>query len=225
MKKKTLFILLSVLLIAIALTAVASAGPADRDSTGVFWWWQNPQTDDPVGTAKIVRTDSGISGNVQTSFANDVADYKGVAVTVWLVVFNEPGECTDSCDGPDLGDPDVKSDVLSGAGHFIGDSEMGNFGFHLNEGDNSGSIADIELALPRDENGESYGLIDARTAEIHYVFRSHGEKVPVNSSDMIHTLLGGCVGDDAVRPTGFDDLTTEQGACQDIQFAINIATP
>ena len=58
MKKKIVFILLTVALMIISVTAVASAA-SDKDSNEVFWWWG-----DPAGSSKIVRTDSGISGNL-----------------------------------------------------------------------------------------------------------------------------------------------------------------
>jgi hypothetical protein len=213
MKKKIVFILLTVALMIISVTAVASAA-SDLDSNEVFWWWG-----DPAGSSKIVRTDSGISGNVSTSLANDVASAKGLAVTLWIVVFNDPSECaTSPCTDVDLGNPAVMPDVIYGAGNVVGNSEKIALGYHRNAGDNSGSIADL-FSLPTN-NGEPWGLIDPREAEIHYVVRSHGPMVPANMPEQINSFEGGCVIDYG-PPGGPEDLHLDEGECQDIQFAIN----
>jgi hypothetical protein len=190
-----------------------AAGPPD--SSNVYWWWG-----DPAGSSIIVRTDSGISGNVNTSLAlEEVASAKGLAVTLWIVVFNEPGECaTSPCGEPDLFDPDVKPDVLYGAGNVVGGSENASFGYHRNAGDNSGSIADL-FGMPTN-NGEPWGLIDPQGAEVHYVVRSHGPKDPAEMPAQIDSFEGGCV-TDYLPPADSLDLHLGAGDCQDIQFAIN----
>ena len=228
MKKKSLFILLTVFLIAIALTAVAGAAPTSPTDTGVFWWWQDPDTDAPVGSATIVRNNTGITGTVSTSLDNDTGSYSDFAATAWIVVFNNPAACVNNpapCIEDDLFNPAVMADALYGGGHIIGASEMANFGFHLNAGDNSTSIADL-FGMPTDENGEPFGLIYPKTAEVHFVMRSHGPKVPGQVDEMLHTYGGGCVFD---APYGFLPPVNEAnlqfllGDCQDIQFAINQA--
>jgi hypothetical protein len=213
MKKKIVIILLTVAVMIISVTAVVGAS-SDRDSNEVFWWWG-----DSAGSSRIVRTDSGISGNVSTSLANEVASAKGLAVTLWIVVFNVPGEClTSPCTDADLFNAAVKPDVLFGSGNVVGGSEKITLGYHRNASDNSGSIADL-FGMPTD-NGESFGLIDPRGAEIHYVVRSHGPMVPANMPEQINSFEGGCF-DDFGPPEDSNDLHLDEGDCQDIQFAIN----
>jgi hypothetical protein len=213
MKKKIVFILLTVTLMIISVTAVAGAA-SDRDSNEVFWWWG-----DSAGSSRIVRTDSGISGNVSTSLVNDEARAKGLAVTLWIVVFNDPGACaTSPCTDVDLFNPDVMPDVLFGSGNVVGGSEKITLGYHRNAGDNSGSIADL-FGMPTND-GEPWGLIDPREAEIHYVVRSHGPLVPAKMPEQINSFEGGCV-DDHLPPGDSDELNLDEGDCQDIQFVIN----
>ena len=223
MRRITLMLIVLVLL---ALGVVnVSATSADLDSNNVYWWWG-----EMAGSSTIVRSDSGISGTYSSSLSNDVGSMNGYAVTVWFVVFNEPEQCGDpldpfdQCIDTDLFNPLVKADVLYAAGNIVGGSENANFGLHLNEGDNSGSIADL-FGLPTN-NGESWGLIDARKAEVHYVLRTHGPKVPGHVKGMIQTYEGGCVFN---APYGYNppmaenQLQLDLGDCQDVQFAVNPA--
>jgi hypothetical protein len=122
------------------------------------------------------------------------------------------------CGEPDLFDPDVKPDVLYGAGNVVGGSENASFGYHRNAGDNSGSIADL-FGMPTN-NGEPWGLIDPQGAEVHYVVRSHGPKDPAEMPAQIDSFEGGCV-TDYLPPADSLDLHLGAGDCQDIQFAIN----
>ncbi|NIT57154.1 MAG: hypothetical protein GWN00_13240, partial [Aliifodinibius sp.] len=48
----------------------------------------------------------------------------GDAVTVWYVVFNQPGECgTSPCGEADIFNPATNTDVLYGAGHIVGNGD------------------------------------------------------------------------------------------------------
>lgn len=219
MSIKTILALFCTLSFLVSTVPVSNAAPPVRQANEVFWWWG-----DPAGTSSIVRTNGGISGNLSASLSNDLDSAKGLAVTLWIVVFNEPGECaTVPCSESDLFVPAVKSDVLHGAGNVIGGSEKVSFGYHLKAGDNSGSIADL-FGLPTD-NGESWGLIDARAAEVHYVVRIHGPLNPEAMPDQIHTYGGGCIANAPfgyLPPTHPLDLFMGWGDCQDIMAAINL---
>ena len=155
MKIKMLLVLLSVFLMAIVLTAAASAGSADHSSFGMYWIWEPPFSPDPVGTVSLVRHENGITGNVRTSLANDgTGDYHGVVVTLWIAIYNEPENCfTTPCGKADaFTNPAAVPDIVYAGGRVVGGSEKVNISFSLNEGDNSGSIF-----------GEgSPGLIDSR---------------------------------------------------------------
>ena len=207
----------SIALLVLLTAGSAAAEPANVDTNDAYWWWG-----DPAGISRIVRTDEGISGNISVHLGNESGSAAGLTVTMWLVVFNDPGECDDFCNDPDLFDPAVMPDVVYGGGHIVGASEKLTIGFHYKAGSNSGSIADI-FGLPTN-GGESYGLIDSRAAEVHYVLRFHG---PVNTAAMpaqIQSYEGGCV-DNApfgfLPPTGSDDIYLGVGECQDVIFAVH----
>ncbi len=130
-----------------------------------------------VGSSKIVRNNNGVTVTVNTSELDP-----GSAVTIWLVVFNNG-----TSGGPD--------DVIYGAGHVVGPNGTANFAAHLNEGDTGGSL----FLQP------SPGLIDAETAEIHIVVRSHGPFDPGRIPEQIHTVENDC----------------DEEVCEDLQFAIH----
>jgi hypothetical protein len=131
-----------------------------------------------VGSSTLVRNQNGVTVTVNTSELDP-----GSAVTIWLVVFNNG-----TSGGPD--------DVIYGAGHVVGGNGTANFAAHLNEGDTGGSL------FPQ----PSPGLIDAETAEIHIVVRSHGPAIPGMIPEQIHTVGGGCL----------------INVCEDLQFAIHL---
>ena len=131
-----------------------------------------------VGSSKIVRNQNGVNVTVNTSGLEP-----GSAVTIWLVIFNNPGT------------PGPPDDVIYGAGHVVGGNGTAHFAAHLNEGDSGGSL------FPQ----PSPGLIDAETAEIHIVVRSHGPAIPGMIPEQIHTLEGDC----------------DPNVCEDLQFAIH----
>ena len=216
---KSVVILVVLLAVLTAAGGVLAHGGAHRDSSDVYWWWG-----DHAGTSTIVRTQHGISGTYSSSLSNPVGSAEGLAVTVWLVIFNNPSACaTIPCGEPDLFVPDVMPDALYGAGNIVGGSERAMFGFHLNKGDNSGSIADL-FGMPTDSDGEPFGLKYPATAEIHYVIRTHGPMNPMYLPAQIDSYGGGCL-DNAPfgypPPASAGDLKLGDGQCQDIQFAIN----
>ena len=208
------------LLLAATIATVVKAAPANVSETGVGWWWG----EGTGGTAKIVRTNKGISGNFSSSLSNSEGSAEGLAVTLWLIIFNNPNECaTSPCSESDLGNPAVMPDAVYGAGNIVDDSEQASLGFHLKAGDNSGSIADL-FGLPTD-GGEPFGLIDPRGAEVHYVLRLHGPMIPLEMPAQIKTYGGGCV-DFApygyLPPANESELKLGWGECQDVQAALNL---
>lgn len=205
----------------VCMGAAGQAAPPDKDNNDAFWAWG-----DPAGTSRIVRTDNGISGNIGVRLSNESGSVKGLAVTLWIVIFNNPGACAapNMCgDDADFGNPDVMPDVVYGGGNVVGASERTTIGFHYKAGENEGSIADI-FFLPLDGAGESFGLSNPRGAEVHYVLRLHGPADPATMPEQIKSYGGGCV-DFAPYgypfPAGPDDLYLGPGQCQDVIFAIN----
>ncbi len=216
MNKKNMLLLLTVLFMTLAITAVASAGQPETST--VYWWWE-----EEAGSAQIVRTPNGIHGNFSSSLANDSGSAHGLAVTLWLVIFNNPAACGELCNDADLGNPDVMPDVLYATGNVIGHSETANLGFSRNAGDNSGSIANL-FGLPTND-GEPWGLVDPMAAEIHYVLRFHGPTDAAQMPAQIQSYEGGCVFNAPFGynfPAGSDDLYLGAGDCQDVQFAVNL---
>jgi len=202
------------------LVGSASAAPPDKDANDAYWWWG----DGPAGTSRIVRTDNGINGNISVHLANELGSAKGLAITLWIVIFNNPENCAEPnmCGEPDLFNPAVMPDVVYGGGNVVGSSERATMGFHYSAGNNSGSIADL-FGMPTD-NGDSFGLIYPRGAEVHYVIRLHGPRDPAAMPAQIQSYGGGCV-DFAPYgyppPMGSNDLRLGPGECQDVIAAIN----
>lgn len=166
-----------------------------------------------VGTSHVVRTPNGVSMSLQTSAIND-----GYAVTVWYVIFNEPGNCaTSPCGVPDIFDPATRTDVIFAAGHVVGNGRKANFASRRSVRDKSGSVMAFFNAL-LGTNLPSVGLENPRGAEVHLVVRSHEESIPEFLPDMIRTFNGGCVYPAGV-PTDFG--VPGPNSCADIQFAIH----
>ena len=148
-----------------------------------------------AGTSSLVRTDQGISTTVRATGLTP-----GHASTIWFVVFNDPGACSDGiCDVQDvLANRGVPA-VRFGAGHVIGESGQANFGGHLAVGNTGGPPCAAGPAL----GSCGPGLLDARTAVVHMVIRTHGAAIPELVSDQISSFNGGC----------------PPNACANVQFA------
>ena len=212
MKRKNLKVAVA-LAIAVAVASVALAGPAAKSTAPVLDFASFAT----FGTSKLVRTDSGISYNFRTI---GTGIFRGATFTLWVVVFNNPDGCLDAADdgfedGCGLGDildafggsspSDV--DVLYGGGNVAGNSGSVRFGGHRQAGgDNSGSFY-TELGADYDPPG----LYDPRGAEVHFVMRGHGPKVPANMPAQIQSFLGGCEGPDEIPPA----IADEEGECME----------
>ncbi|MGH7477195.1 MAG: hypothetical protein ACRELD_13060 [Longimicrobiales bacterium] len=185
----------------------ADARP-DRSITAVLSF----ATMTEVGTSTLLRRRNGVSYNLRATQLEP-----GTATTMWLVVFNRPAACAGTpCMEPDLLNPATEADVMYAAGHVIGGSGRATFAGSRRIGDASGSIfAPLGLPAP--------GIRDLENAEIHFVVRSHGPKIPALLPDMIHTFNGGCQPPGAPFP---DPVPPEYGApgpntCVDVQFAVH----
>ncbi len=195
--------------------ALAVQVPAE----GRFLWSEHVTTSpvywlsEVVGFSKLVRTPAGVSFTYHTTGL-----VPGQAVTLWVVVFNNPEECaTSPCTFADMFDEDVAADFLYGGGHVIGGSGRGNFGGRLAVGDISGS-GKVEIGFP------AYGLIDPTTAEIHFALHSHGPAVPGPTlRAQLSSFLGGCetfLGNDGIAD-GPEDIPDEVGECTTFQGSVH----
>ena len=168
-----------------------------------------------VGESRLLRTDDGVSVNIVTSMLR-----KGHTYTVWWVVFNNPGACSDpGCGGDDLGTEAVNATVIWATGGVIaqsgddddgGSKTGGDFTAHLNEGEKP-FPEDGGFGLPGDDDG----LEDAKSAEVHIVVRSHGPAIKGKVDDQITSFNGGCRRDVGPR------TPKRKGECADIQFAVH----
>jgi hypothetical protein len=147
-----------------------------------------------LGSSKLKRSKRGVTMTVNTSGLE-----AGAVYTIWWVIFNNPGECFEGCNGADLSNPDVNGTVMWAAGHPIGGSGVGNFAAHLSEGE-------ITNLHPVDFPGDADGMQDAKTAEIHLVVRNHGPAIPELMYEMMSTFDGAC----------------DINVCDDEQFAIHL---
>lgn len=145
--------------------------------------------DSKLGEATLRRDGNGV-----TLRAHMEAE-TGEAFTVWSAVFNNPDECAASpCALGDLGDPDVEANVIRITGGIAGGTGLSVAG-RLQEGDAS------EGLFP---GGPP--LMDATKAEIHFIYRSHGQKVPGQIDDQIMTVGGACA----------------TNTCMDVAFSIHL---
>jgi len=167
-----------------------------------------------VGGATLMRTPNGVSFKFSTS---DLTP--GHAYTLWIVIFNEPGNCSmpNQCAPTDLGNAAAKPDMMYAAGALSGGRDAATFAGRVAVGDVSGSI-NAPVGMP------SFGLLDPYGAEIWLAVHDHGDKLPEFMPDMTTTIAGGCVNAGIGDPTwdlyegpefgrrGPNTCTTIQGA-------------
>lgn len=207
-KSKNLVVGVALAMLALV-SSVAFAGGAVRSTADTYDFVPVEQG----GTSQLVRTSSGISFNFKTV---GTGVFPGYTYTVWVVVFNEPENCTPAeggCSADDIfntpGPP--KTDVLYGGGNVAGNGGRIHIAGHRAQGDNSKSVYTDIFDL-----GPWFGLIDPLGAEIHLVLRSHGPKVPENMPAQIDSFDGGCVVN--LAPPA---VAVAVGECVDTQFAIH----
>lgn len=164
-------------------------------------------------SATLNRSESSITTSLSTGELSE----GGTTYTLWWVIFNNPAECEhgmpglSTCGEADLllfgGKPEISSSVFFAAGNVIGNTGNLNFGAHLQEG---------ELPSGPGQVAWGPGLVDASTAEVHLVVRSHGPVQPGIEAEQITTFGGGCTSETDPTVTGpegdFD--------CFDQQFTV-----
>lgn len=168
-----------------------------------------------TGTSTLHRSNNGITVNYKTTGLTP-----GYAYTLWIVIWNSPGNCAtpNQCNDGDFGIADqVEVELLYGGGHVVGNNGIGNFSAHLNEDDVSGSINYLFGLPPAGglQSGNSLG------AEVHFVLRSHGPSIPGMVNEQIGGYLGGCPQTFPYGFAPFTEIPDEVGECGDIEFAIH----
>jgi len=174
----------------------------------VFSFSDGSQVEDAF--AQLTRFDNGATMAISTSDLQE-----GDVYTVWWVIFNAPENCSDGvCDADDLlvvedgvvprdesgnrvmnmeGIEATNASLIHAAGGYATDGTL-NTSASLGEG----SVAGILLGP---------GLLDAETAEIHLVVRTHGPADETSFAEQLSTFGGGCEPMDAPP-------------CDDVQYAI-----
>lgn len=173
-------------------------------TTANVYWFPEPPTPPSAGTSTLTRNENGASMTLKTTGIP-----AGHVVTIWGVIFNKPGECTDPCNLDDLGREAVMPSVLRVTGNVVGGGDNANFGGRINEGDDSEALF-------------GPGLMDAMTAEVHFIVRDHGPKRPDMVDAQIHEVSGGCDGDDLTPVGGDSEIPDEPGECNDLQFSVHL---
>jgi hypothetical protein len=138
---------------------VAAIGPGH-----VFLNWV------PGASSTLVRTSNGISVSLQTSGLP-----AGHAVTLWMLIFNNPGACgAGGCDETrgDLNVPAVQGSVQHVTGHIVGSTAT--FAGRISVGDAANAFV-------------GPGLLNPYGAEVHLIVRDHGEMLPGSLVDQFNS--------------------------------------
>ncbi len=96
------------------------------------------------------------------------------AFSLWVFVFNHPNECSDPCDGNDLGDTPARGGAFNAAGHIVGGQTL-------------------QLAGRVTTNSTPFtgsALTEPETAEVHLAVAPHGELQPEIMPDQISKPIG-----------------------------------
>ena len=155
---------LALLIIVAASHGVGQAGrPSTESSSSVYRFEDLSEIDGAV--SRLVRTDDAIAMELHTHGLEPNAAY-----TVWWVIFNSPQGCSEPCDLDDLFNadgtmnvnPDAAISVLWADGAISTEDGRASFSGLLPQGRPLGEVV------------FGPGLVDAYTAEVHLVVRSHG---------------------------------------------------
>jgi hypothetical protein len=184
-----------------ARSAPTSAVQLDTSPVGL---WMSPVLVDGAWT-KLVRNDNGVGVTIHTTGLTP-----GTADTVWWVFFNNPSACLHGMFGARCGLGDVLTNPASlpsvqfAAGHVIGSDGVGNYGAYFSAG---AAPVCAGFGLPCN------GLLDARTADVHVVIRTHGDAIPGLVDEQISSFNGGCL---AGEPN--------VGQCHNVQASVHEAS-
>lgn len=197
-----------------AMAGPASSAPAGRSTSPVFTIPTPQAPPAVVGSSTLVRTDNGVSVHVETSALEPAH-----AVTLWIVVANDPDDCEQGFPGLSQCGPGDhlagrgQISVHHGAGRIVAEDGTASYGAHLRVGDTARALFE-----------EEPGLLDPRGAEVIAVLKTHGPKIPGLVSDQLRTFAGGCA--DQSTPPGLTPRpgmlgTPGDNDCAEIQFSVH----
>lgn len=188
-------------------TALPGLATTDAvEPVAAFWLSGFPDhaQGDPVegatGTARV-------NNNGATIRVNATGLESGHAYTMWVVYFNDKGECVGGCNGPDL---PGNGGVTHGDGKVVGGTGSATFVARMNPGDEPSQGP--PGVVP-------YEHVDP---EYHVVIRSHGPVIPAEVAAQILTFDGGCEVEVGPAPEEIGDfpVPSEPGECGDVQLYI-----
>ncbi len=163
-----------------------------------------------VGKSLLLRKKGkGVAMALKT---NMIPDH---AATIWWIIWNSPENCEGIPCGSDAdfgnagaGPGGTALSMMYAAGNIIRRNGVGTFHGYLKEGVIQGSI-NHEVGVP------DLPLLDAKTAEIHLVVRSHGPRIPGMEDEQTGGYYGGCT--KYFLP--FEAIPTNPGECGDIHLS------
>jgi hypothetical protein len=131
------------------------------------------------------------------------------AITIWLVMFNNPAECaTDPCMESDIFVPATMTGVCYLAGQSVQANGRVTISGRFAEGTNHGCIIPVEGGA----------LLDSEAAEVHMVLQQHGWSLM--SGDGLEGQVGEFLGNCNPIPATSPD-PADYGSCADTQFSIH----
>lgn len=182
--------------LAVGSNGFGNAGPASTTDLLTL-----PTLAEVRGRSTLIRSKNGVRFKIKTTGLTP-----GNAYTLWMIVFNNPAECTARgpglCDGADLFNPAAEPDMMWGDGKIAGNQETVVFNGHKRVGSNYGTVQ-APVGLP------STGLLNPQGAEIWLAVHDHGPMNPEFMPDMIRSIDGGCF--DAGTPVAGVDTPWNQG--------------
>ena len=133
-----------------------------------------------VGSSQIDRQEKMIQYRWESTGA-----VPGDVITLWLAVFNDPGNCAGTpCNPNDLQNIATSPDLFYADGEISEDGTI-SFKGHLKEGDTENSVAPLFGGIPN-------GLVDAETADFILIARTHGQPIEGELEAQLTEYFGGC---------------------------------
>lgn len=163
-----------------------------------------------VGKSLLIRTKKGVAMALKTRMI------PGHTATVWWVIFNNPENCAYSpCGGPGFEDfidgENTGLAMLYAAGTVVSRNGIAVFAGHLKEGFIGEGANGFVMGQPERP------LVDSKNADLRFVVRSHGPKIPGEVREQISTWGGGCV----VDFPSFSAIPQNEGECGDIYVSLH----
>ncbi len=211
-KNQVFAILLSLVLLVLGV-AVASAGSAYTQPADACTFAGAPGCDD-VGDSELLRNDNNVRAETTIQGAAP-----GV-YTMWWIVWNTPEGCFNpwACNEPDLFNPNAGLAIGYAGGAIVDEDGELHITAHLGEGKTLTRFPYPELQgiLALSETT----LISTDHAEVHLVFRYHGEKIPGLVNDAMHTFNGACIYGGPIAGTEPAYGAPGPNACVDLYFVV-----